>query len=71
MDWLAERSQLEVEYMEEEVEFDEALLEKLAEESLQREQSAAAAGPGKAPAVMDAEIVEPTAAAQSDDTKRT
>jgi trigger factor len=41
-DMLAEVAELEVEYVEEE-QFDEALLEKLAQESLEREQAAAAA----------------------------
>jgi trigger factor len=41
MDWLAERSKLQVEYVNEsEPEFDEALLTKLAEESLERERTA-------------------------------
>jgi trigger factor len=41
MDWLAERSKLQVEYVNEnEPEFDEALLTKLAEESLERERAA-------------------------------
>lgn len=42
MDWLAEKSHLQVEFIEEQ-QFDEALLEKLAEESLKREQAVAAA----------------------------
>jgi Bacterial trigger factor protein (TF) C-terminus len=41
MDWLAERSKLQVEYVNDnEPEFDEALLTKLAEESLERERAA-------------------------------
>lgn len=55
MDWLAEHSTLEVKYEDPE-EFDEALMEQLAEGSLEREkklsEDAAAAG------VVDAEVVE-------------
>lgn len=72
MDWLAERSELQVEYMGEEPQFDEALLEKLAEETLKREQ--AVAGASGAPAAMDAEVIEaaPVAAvAQKDDSQMT
>lgn len=47
MDWLAEKSKLQVEYMDEEPEFDEALLNQLAEESLEREKAIAAASDTK------------------------
>jgi trigger factor len=42
MDWLAERAQLKVEYIGAEPEIDEALLEKLAAETLERESALAA-----------------------------
>ena len=62
MDWLADNSNLEVEYKEEEG-FDEELMQKLADEAMEREQKMA----GKAEeAILDAEIEEasePVAAA--------
>lgn len=61
MDFLAENSNLVVEYAEEE-KFDEKLMEQLAAESLKREQEAAAASGGSAgessPPVVDAQVVE-------------
>jgi flagellar biosynthesis component FlhA len=50
MDFLAEQSNLEVEYLEEE--FDEALLEKLAEETMEREKELT-----NNPQVIEAEVV--------------
>ncbi|KAL3796711.1 hypothetical protein HJC23_010011 [Cyclotella cryptica] len=59
-DFLAEHAELEVEYMKEgEDEFDEAMMEKLAQESLEREQAESAEGKDD----DDAEVV--TAAAES------
>lgn len=55
MDWLAERANLEVEYKEEE--FDEQLMQELAEQALEREEKLAAAAVAE-PAVTDAEIAE-------------
>jgi trigger factor len=53
MDWLADRAQLKVQYLGAEPEVDEALLEKLAEETLKREEALAAEA-----AIVDAEIEE-------------
>jgi trigger factor len=75
-DWLAERSALKVEYVTDKDEsFDEALMERLAEESLRREQELAAASssgessversPAAASAIMDAVVVEESASAAS------
>jgi trigger factor len=72
MDWLAERSNLEVEYKEEEEQFDEALMEKLAEESVKREEellkgkSPTAAAPSPV-AVATEQPKEASAAAAVDD----
>ena len=52
MDWLAERAQLKVEYLGAEPELDEALLEQIAAETLERERVMAAKAEG---AVVDAE----------------
>jgi Bacterial trigger factor protein (TF) C-terminus len=48
MDWLADKSQLDVEYLDEDGNFDEELMKKLAEETLQRE------GVQEAAAVLEA-----------------
>jgi trigger factor len=53
MDWLAERAQLKVQYLGAEPEVDEALLERLADETLKREAALAAKA-----AIVDAEIEE-------------
>jgi trigger factor len=76
MDWLAERSNLEVEYKEEE-QFDEALMEKLAEESVKREEElmkksteatpAAAAAPSPVPVETEPPKQTPAAAKVDDD----
>lgn len=78
MDWLAERSELEVVYEDEE-QFDEALLEKLAEETMQREKQgagavdaevAAEAAPVKeAPAAVEAVVEEASPAAAPESPK--
>jgi FKBP-type peptidyl-prolyl cis-trans isomerase (trigger factor) len=62
MNWLADQSKLEVQYVEEK--FDEALMQQLAEESLKREEEMArkAAAAKGASAVQDAEIVNDTPA---------
>ena len=58
MDWLADKSELEVEYSETGEAIDEKLLDELAEQTLQREAEAAKVDP----AVVDAKAEEPAAA---------
>jgi trigger factor len=55
MDWLAERAQLKVRYLGAEPEIDVALLEKLAEETIQREQALAAQAEASSD-ILDAEV---------------
>ena len=65
-DMLAEVAELEVEYVEEE-QFDEALLEKLAQESLEREQAAAAAEQASEEGKQQDEVVATAAAVAEED----
>jgi hypothetical protein len=65
-DWLAERADLTVEYLEQEPVFDEKLMEKLAEESLQREQQGMSAVVEEEAKVIDAVVVESSSSTETE-----
>jgi hypothetical protein len=65
-DWLAERADLTVEYLEQEPVFDEKLMEKLAEESLQREQQGMSAVVVEEAKVIDAVVVESSSSTETE-----